>query len=116
MLDQLWKQRVIHRDIKGDNIMLDLSSDPFYSDFMKKDFSNLTSKTKFTLKLVDFGVSKSSEYQVVDTQIRGNRKYMAPETKFDDSPKEKCDLWSLGVFIFDMISPMKNHFLQYNDV
>ena len=78
------ENNVIHRDIKPENILL---------------------KDKL-VKIADFGFSKF----VDDPNIRhkmttkiGTPLYMAPEVFADDEYSSKCDVWSCGVMLYQMI-------------
>ena len=59
----LYHKDVEHWDIKGDNIFIDITQDPalvkLYESKSDTFYSKFSSSTKFTLKLGDFGVSKS---------------------------------------------------------
>lgn len=59
----LFHKDVEHWDIKGDNIFIDISNDPtlvkLYESKSESFYSKFNSSSKFTLKLGDFGVSKS---------------------------------------------------------
>jgi calcium-dependent protein kinase len=75
---------VCHRDLKPENILLD-SSD------------------KSTIKLIDFGTSQVFENEEKMELILGTAYYIAPEIlggKYD----EKCDIWSIGVILFILLS------------
>jgi len=55
----------VHRDIKPDNILIDISEDPIFRNCTKNEeflekLSQFTSKTKFKVKIGDFGLSKST--------------------------------------------------------
>ncbi|CAD8069397.1 unnamed protein product [Paramecium sonneborni] len=78
---------IVHRDIKAENIMIT----------SKKDDAEP--------KLIDFGLANKFD----STKLRrlksfvGTPMYMAPEViqgKYD----EKCDIWSLGVLLFTLLS------------
>ena len=78
------KNRVAHRDLKLDNILL------------KKN-----EKAQNIWKLIDYGVSKqlpnpSLEY----TTFVGSICYIAPEILEGNPYTNKCDLWSLGIIIY----------------
>ena len=78
------KNRVAHRDLKLDNILL------------KKN-----EKGQNIWKLIDYGVSKqlpnlSLEY----TTFVGCICYIAPEILEEKPYTNKCDLWSLGIIIY----------------
>ena len=82
------KNHIIHRDLKLDNILIK------YTD---------NTKTKFIVKLSDYGLSKQlvSLSKFCNTHA-GTPLTMAPEIINDEEYNDKCDLWSLGVIIYQM--------------
>ncbi len=56
------------------------------------------------MKLIDFGLSKSSKdkHSSLST-IAGTPYYMAPEV-LDGEYNYKCDIWSLGVLLYVLVS------------
>ena len=82
------KNHIIHRDLKLDNILVK------YTD---------NTKTKFIVKLTDYGLSKQlvSLSELCQTHA-GTLLTMAPEILNDEEYNDKCDLWSLGVIIYQM--------------
>jgi len=74
---------VVHRDIKPENIMIGADNE---------------------IKLIDFGLSKidKSKNQHLTT-IAGTPYYMAPEVLEGDY-NNKCDIWSLGVLMYVLLS------------
>ena len=81
----LVKNKVIHRDLKLENILL------------KKNENGQN-----IWKIVDYGVSKklltfSAQYF---TSRVGTISYMAPEVLSGDKCNNKCDLWSLGIILY----------------
>ena len=78
----LHSKNIVHRDIKPENIL--------FSN--KKDYS--------TLKLIDFGLATQT---VNDNKTVGTPYYMSPELiKGFSNPK--CDVWSVGVILYKMIT------------
>ena len=80
------KMRVIHEDIKPENIMI-----------MNRDNNNY-----LNIKLIDFGISKIFKEGNMQKGIVGSAYYIAPEVingKYD----EQCDLWSIGVIMYIML-------------
>lgn len=86
------KNCISHRDLKPDNFML-ASSEP-----------------GATIKLIDFGLSRQffkfheggGEVQRMETKA-GTKLYMAPEV-LERNYSNSCDMWSLGVILFIMVS------------
>ncbi|XP_048726140.1 myosin-IIIb isoform X4 [Caretta caretta] len=86
-LQHLHNNRIIHRDVKGNNILLTAEGG---------------------VKLVDFGVSA----QLTSTRLRRNTSvgtpfWMAPEViaceqQFDYSYDARCDVWSLGITAIEL--------------
>mmetsp|Transcript_27565 Transcript_27565/g.60675 ORF Transcript_27565/g.60675 Transcript_27565/m.60675 type:complete len:398 (+) Transcript_27565:161-1354(+) len=80
------KKHIVHRDIKLDNILVDVDDD-----------------TK--IKLADFGCAHPfipGEKSL--KTICGSPQYAAPELYMnEDGYDEKCDLWSIGVVVFVLL-------------
>uniref|UniRef100_A0A3Q2QEB8 Myosin IIIB n=1 Tax=Fundulus heteroclitus TaxID=8078 RepID=A0A3Q2QEB8_FUNHE len=86
-LQHLHNNRIIHRDVKGNNILL---------------------TTEGGVKLVDFGVSA----QLTSARLRRNTSvgtpfWMAPEViaceqQYDSSYDARCDVWSLGITAIEL--------------
>lgn len=76
-------QGIIHRDIKPENVMIGRDNE---------------------IKLIDFGLSKRSKDKTSHlTTIAGTPYYMAPEV-LDGDYNYKCDIWSLGVLLYVLVS------------
>lgn len=80
-LNHIHSQNICHRDLKPENIMVDES---------------------WGVKILDFGLANLIQNQSL-TEIVGTPYYVAPEVLTGNYSKE-CDLWSLGVIIFLMLS------------
>lgn len=84
-LKYLHFNKISHRDIKPENFLLK----------HKDDITNI--------KLIDFGLSKDySESNVMQTPS-GSPYYIAPEV-FNSEYDQKCDLWSIGVVLYILLS------------
>ncbi|KAM0006009.1 putative protein kinase RLK-Pelle-LRR-I-1 family [Helianthus debilis subsp. tardiflorus] len=86
--DMEGKPRIIHRDIKSDNILLD---------------ENLNAK------LADFGLSKSHPMNqqpstFYSKNIAGTTLYMDPEYMATGKYKRESDIYSFGVVLFEVLS------------
>lgn len=80
----LHSHRILHRDLKPQNILLD---------------KNLTAK------LCDFGLARNMTLGThVLTSIKGTPLYMAPELLEAKPYDHQADLWSLGCIIYEMLA------------
>ncbi|KAG2491668.1 hypothetical protein HYH03_010037 [Edaphochlamys debaryana] len=84
-LEYLHRQKVMHRDIKGANILVD---------------------TNGVVKLADFGASKKIEDLATmgggSRSIRGTPNWMAPEIIMQSGHGRAADIWSLGCVVIEM--------------
>jgi len=83
-------RNVVHRDLKPENILLEHSDR--HDGFLD-------------IKMIDFGLSHTldREDKVRDTSVVGSTYYIAPEV-YDDVYDSKCDLWSVGVIAYMLLS------------
>ena len=83
------RDKVIHCDIKPENILLD---------------------DNFNAKLSDFGLAKlmNKEQSQVFTTMRGTRGYLAPEWIMNLPISEKSDVYSFGMVLLELVGGRKN--------
>lgn len=89
-LELCQKKRVIHRDIKPDNIFV--SS---YGDF----------------KLGDFGIARTMERTVSNLSKKGTYNYMAPEVYLGRPYGATADIYSLGTVLYRFLNENRIPFL-----
>ncbi|XP_069838708.1 mitogen-activated protein kinase kinase kinase 19 isoform X2 [Dendropsophus ebraccatus] len=84
----LHKNRVVHRDIKGNNVML---------------------MPNGVIKLIDFGCAKRlNSLSINGTRgkklysLKGTPYWMAPEVISESGHEEKSDIWSIGCTVYEM--------------
>ena len=85
------QQQIIHYDIKPGNILLDANFFP---------------------KVVDFGLAKLCNREnshVNMKEERGTPGYAAPEMWMPYPITQKCDVYSFGILLFEIIGKIKNH-------
>lgn len=120
-LEYLHKEGVAHRDIKLENIMVteiqipEQGAQHSTTQSATSDSSapgttllpDKTSKRKLFVKLIDFGLAKRVEHGELKTAV-GSPHYVAPEILTTDpsssSYTSKCDLWSVGVVLFILLT------------
>ena len=86
-LQYIHKKKIVHRDIKLDNVLIDLTN---------------------TVKICDFGVCRILQPGDIMYEHCGTPAYIAPEI-FKDEGYEgfACDIWSAGVTLYYMLAGMQ---------
>jgi len=81
--------RVMHKDLKPENIMI-----------LNKDLDVLDAGS---VKMIDFGLAEMFTPGHVSTTAAGTPYYMSPEV-FHHNFNYKCDVWSVGVLLYLMLT------------
>ena len=89
-LEVCYEQKIIHRDIKPDNIFVSAKGD---------------------YKLGDFGVARTMEKTVSGLSKKGTYTYMAPEVYRGDIYGTNVDLYSLGIVMYKLLNHNREPFL-----
>jgi len=78
---------VVHRDLKPENILID----------------SISPDGKINVKVIDFGTALFFSPETKLKETLGTPYYIAPEV-LADTYNEKCDVWSIGVILFVLLS------------
>lgn len=90
-LNYMHKQGIVHRDLKMENVMVDLETTP-------------SGETEIICKLADFGFATVLEEGHGTRGFMGTPFYMAPEIINRQVYTNKVDLWALGVLAYVLLS------------
>ena len=102
-LQYLHNSKILHRDIKSDNILVHFKS--------KEDLQNLN-LLNADIKIIDFGFARYLEDDSLAQSVLGSPLYMAPQIlrklkKLDNNNSfgydQKADIWSLGTVCYEML-------------
>ena len=92
----LHKMKVIHRDLKPQNILISSTGN---------------------IKVADFGFAKTlTTSTTVVTSVKGTPLYMPPELVMEKPYDKTADLWSMGVVLYELFAGVPpfytNHFVS----
>jgi serine/threonine-protein kinase len=84
-LTRAHRLRIIHRDVKPDNVLLNANGVPHLTDFGEARITDMVALTRAG-------------------QIIGTPHYMAPEILMGQPANPSTDIWALGIMLYEMIS------------
>ena len=87
------RQQIIHRDVKPENIFLEVNRDG-----------------RLALKLIDFGIMRVASHQSYTSSLMlGTARYMAPELFDGEKATEASNLYAVGVLMYEALAGEHPH-------
>jgi serine/threonine protein kinase len=107
----LHKFGIIHRDIKTTNIMIEINS-PIKKSIISNSFGTndiqitYEDMSDFTLKIIDFGLSKVIGVNETTDDPYGSLSFKAPELILHKNYNFKVDIWAMGISLYYVVYKM----------
>lgn len=106
-LDYLHERDIIHRDIKGANILVDNKGGIKISDFgisKKVDDSKSLKLALLPTHLIDIFSDLLTGNRINRPSLQGSVFWMAPEVVKQTGHTKKADIWSVGCLVVEMLT------------
>jgi len=106
------QQHIIHRDIKPQNIMVDINGRIKVLDFGIAALID-PNKVKITPSVIqtsftdDNLVAEDIKHHTLPSRIEGSPQYMSPEQVLGQASDARSDLFSLGIVLYEMLTGVK---------
>ncbi len=82
-MDAAHKHKIVHRDIKPQNIIISKEG---------------------KVKVTDFGIAKAASSNTINSTVMGSVHYISPEQARGGYSDDKSDIYSFGIMLFEMLT------------